>query len=97
MIRLFIAILLVFSLGANIHSFLQCDLTERNVILYSPIIISITINKGISIRIKERNEEKTKDELSVPSTTVIPSIINKQSILHYPQYIYTDNSTIIHP
>ena len=97
MIRLFIAILLVFSLGTNIHSFLQHNSCERNVILYSPIIISITIKKGISIRIKERNEEKTKDELSVPSTTVIPSIINKQSILHYPQYINTDNSTIIHP
>ena len=97
MIRLFIAILLVFSLGANIHSFLQYDLTERNVILSSPIIISTTIMKGISIRIKERNEEKTKDELSVPSPTVIPSILNKQSILHYPQYIYTDNSTITHP
>lgn len=97
MIRLFIAILLVFSLGANIHSFLQCDLTERNVVLSSPIIISTTIMKGISIRIKERSEEKSKDKLSAPSTTVIPSIINKQSILHYPQYIYTDNSTITHP
>ena len=97
MIRLFIAILLVFSLGANIHSFLQYDLTERNVILSSPIIISTTIMKGISIRIKERNEEKTKDELSVPPTTIIPSIINKQSILHYPQYSFTDNSTITHP
>ena len=97
MIRLFIAILLVFSLGANIYSFLQYDLTERNVILSSPIIKTITIKKGISIRIKERNEEKTKDELSVPPTTIIPSIINKQSILHYPQYSFTDNSTITHP
>ena len=97
MIRLFIVTLLVFFSGTNIHSFLQHNSCERNVILYSPIIISTTIMKGISIRIKERSEEKSKDELSAPSTTVIPSIINKQSILHYPQYIYTDNSTIIHP
>ena len=97
MISLFIVILLILSSGTNTYSFLLYYSSERNVVIHPPIILSITIKKGISMRINERNVEQSKEGTSVTPITKIPPIISKQNILHYPQYFFTDNSTLLHP